>query len=142
MSASASSVWNRRRHLRTFVIAGALAFLIDAGVFVVLTRGAKLDPLAGRIFAISAAMLVSWLLNRTFTFRVSEPPSWREFLRFTAMAITVAALNYAIFAVLLMIAKMTPIAALIVSAIAAACFAYYCMRYAVFAVGVGTTRPR
>ena len=95
-----------------------------------LTREAGLDPLIARLFAIASAMAISWLINRTITFRVGVPPSAGEFLRFAALAWITTALNYAIFAAVLLTNPATqPLSALVISA---AVFAYFCMRYAVF----------
>ena len=80
-----------------FLLAGTLAFLADALVLVVLTQLADFSPFVARLFAIATAMLVSWLLNRTITFRVGAPPSAREFVRFAALAWITAALNYVVF---------------------------------------------
>ena len=122
------------RHYGGFLFAGTLAFLADALVLVALTQLADFNPLVARLFAITTAMVVSWLVNRTITFRVGAPPSAREFVRFAALAWTTAALNYAVFAaVLLAVPGTHPLLALVISSLVAAVFAYICMRFAVFA---------
>jgi len=122
------------RHYGGFLFAGTLAFLADALVLVALTQLADFNPLVARLFAITTAMVVSWLLNQTITFRVGAPPSAREFVRFAALAWTTAALNYAVFAaVLLAVPGTHPLLALVISSLVAAVFAYICMRFAVFA---------
>ncbi len=121
------------RHYGGFLLAGTLAFLTDVSVLMVLTREAGLDPLIARLFAIGSAMAISWLINRTITFRVGVPPSAGEFLRFASLAWLTAALNYAIFAAVLLTNPATPpLAALVISSLSAAVFAYICMRFAVF----------
>jgi putative flippase GtrA len=116
-----------------FLLAGTLAFLTDAVVLAGLIRLAGFDPLIARLFAITTAMVVSWLLNRTITFRVGAAPSAREFMRFAALAWITAALNYAVFAaVLLALPGTYPLVALVISSLSAAIVAYICMRFAVF----------
>jgi len=122
------------RHYGGFLFAGTAAFATDAVVLVALTRLAGLDPLVARLFAIAIAMVVSWLLNRTITFRVRVPPSPHEFIRFAALAWLAAAINYGVFAAVLLVSPATqPLAALVISSLCAAVFAYLCMRLAVFA---------
>ena len=41
-------------------------------------------PFFARLFAISLAMVAGWLMHRTFTFAVTTPPSFAEFLRYAA----------------------------------------------------------
>ena len=116
-----------------FLLAGTLAFLADAVVLAGLIRLAGFDPLIARLFAIATAMVVSWLLNRSITFRVGTPPTAREFMRFAALAWITAALNYAVFAaVLLALPGTYPLVALVISSLSAAIVAYICMRFAVF----------
>jgi putative flippase GtrA len=98
-----------------------------------LTQLADCDALVAGPFAIATAMLVSWLFNRTITFRVGAPPSAREFVRFAALAWITATLNYVVFAaVLLAVPGTHPLLALVISSLSAAVFAYICMRFAVF----------
>ena len=107
--------------------------MADALVLVALTQLADFNPLVARVFAIATAMVVSWLLNRTITFRVGTPPTPREFMRFAALAWITAALNYAVFAaVLLALPGTYPLVALVISSLSAAIVAYICMRFAVF----------
>jgi len=116
------------RHYGGFLLAGTLAFLTDALVLMVLTREAGLDPLIARLFAIASAMAISWLINRTITFRVGVPPSAGEFLRFAALAWITTALNYAIFAAVPLTNPATePLSALVISSLSAAVFAYCCI---------------
>ena len=56
-----------------------------------------------------------------------------EFMRFAALAWITAALNYAVFAaVLLALPGTYPLVALVISSLSAAIVAYICMRFAVF----------
>ncbi len=94
-----------------------------------------LHPIVARLFAISLAMLVGWLAHRTFTFALRAPPSLAEFLRYAAVGWTVAAVNYGLFVLMLVLWPTSePLAALLVSSLAATLFAYLGMRYAAFRV--------
>lgn len=84
----------RRRWLRPgllgellrFGTVGGVAFVVDMGLFNLLALGGM--PLASRpttakIISAFVATVVSWVLNRSWTFRSSATSSrWREFLTF------------------------------------------------------------
>jgi putative flippase GtrA len=123
------------RHWLGFLSSGGLAFTVDGIVLKALTLLLGWHPIIARLFAISLAMLVGWLAHRTFTFALRVPPSLGEFLRYAAVGWTAAAVNYGVF-VLVLVAwpKAEPLAALLVSSLAATLFAYLGMRYAAFRV--------
>ena len=78
-------------------------------------------------------MVAGWLMHRTFTFAVQTPPSVPEFLRYAGVAWTAAAVNYGrVRADLLARPAIEPLAALVVSSVAAMVFAYLGMRFAAF----------
>jgi putative flippase GtrA len=52
-----------------FAAIGALGFVIDASLLSALTHGAGWSPWAARAPSFTAAVLVTWLLNRRLTFR-------------------------------------------------------------------------
>jgi putative flippase GtrA len=123
------------RHWLGFLSSGGLAFTVDGIVLKALTLLLGWHPIIARLFAISLAMLVGWLAHRTFTFALRVPPSLGEFLRYAAVGWTAAAVNYAVFVlVLLAWPKAEPLAALLLSSLAATLFAYLGMRYAAFRV--------
>ena len=121
------------RHWLGFLSSGGLAFTVDGIVLKALTLLLGWHPIVARLFAISLAMLVGWLAHRTFTFALRVPPSLGEFLRYAAVGWTAAAVNYGVFVlVLLAWPKAEPLAALVLSSLAATLFAYLGMRYAAF----------
>jgi putative flippase GtrA len=125
----------RLRHWLAFLSSGGLAFAVDAIVLKGLTVLVGLHPIVARLFAISLAMLVGWLAHRTFTFALRAPPSLAEFLRYAAVGWTVAAVNYGLFVLMLVLWPTSePLGALLVSSLAATLFAYLGMRYAAFRV--------
>ncbi|HEX2338277.1 MAG TPA: GtrA family protein [Hyphomicrobiaceae bacterium] len=126
---------HRLRHWLAFLLSGALAFTVDAIVLKAGTVLLGLNPIVARLFAIALAMLVGWLAHRTFTFALRMPPSLAEFLRYAVVGWTVAAVNYGLFVVMLLLwPDCEPLLALIISSLAATLFAYLGMRYAAFRV--------
>ena len=84
-------------------------------------------------------MLAGWLAHRTFTFALSVPPSLAEFLRYALVGWTVAAINYGVFAAIVLMRPATePLIALFVSSLVATVFAYAGMRYGVFRMHRGS----
>jgi putative flippase GtrA len=120
------------RHWGGFLLTGGSAFLVDAGLTWLLIR-LGLDPFSGRAIAIVAAMVFAWLMHRRVTFNVAAPPTPGEFVRFAAVAGSANALNYAIYALILLTRPETlPLVALVVSTAIAACVSYLGFRFGVF----------
>jgi putative flippase GtrA len=120
-------------HFGGFLLGGGLSFVTDVGVFQLLNAAAGVPPLMARPFAISLAMVVSWLINRTITFPMPGLPRVREFLHFAALAWVAALLNYAVFALVLWLCPaIWPPTAIFLAALAAMVLAYVNMRYSVF----------
>ncbi len=116
-----------------FLISGGAAFATDAAVLEALVRLTPLSPLICRPFAILCAMVVGWQMHRRFTFAVKTPSTWREFASFAAVAWGAAAINYALFAgLLLAFPSLTPFAALVTSSALAMVFSYFGYRLHVF----------
>jgi putative flippase GtrA len=121
------------RHYCGFLLAGALALITDGALLEIQTRIMGLDPLLARPFAIAVAMVVSWLVNRTVTFAVEAPPTRREFVRFAAVSWTAQAVNYLLFASLLVMRPATPaLLALVLASLVAMFISYFGFRYRVF----------
>lgn len=122
------------RHGAGFLASGLIAFSIDAAMLHLLTRFAGLDPFSARVLAIGIAMIAGWLAHRRLTFAVGKPPSLSEFLRYAAVAWSAAAINYAIYALILIArANTPPLAALVGATIVSMCVSYLGMRFGVFA---------
>ena len=81
---------------------GGSAFLVDAGINTALIHLAGLNPFISRLISIGCAMVFAWLMHRRVTFAVAAPPSLGEFARFAAVAGSANALNYAIYAAILL----------------------------------------
>ena len=121
------------RHFGGFAIGGGLAFAVDAGVLELGIRVLGLPPLVARPLAIATAMVAAWLVHRNLTFALTARPTIRELLRYMAAAWTTAAINYALFAAILVVWPSTlPFAALFAASVVATIFSYISMRYGVF----------
>jgi putative flippase GtrA len=121
------------RHGLGFLVSGGTAFAVDALVLELLTVLLGINPIVARLVAISFAMVAGWLMHRTLTFAVPTPPSIAEFLRYAGVAWGAAAVNYALFVLILLARPGTePLIALVVSSVAAMIFAYLGMRFAAF----------
>ncbi len=128
-------------HYSGFVIAGLLALAADMLILEALIL-AGLHPLIGRPFAISLAMVVSWLVNRTITFAVPGPPSFREYARFAAVSWTSQAVNYTIFGAILIARPATPpLLAVVMASFVSMFVSYFGFRYGVFSHGPASARP-
>ena len=121
------------RHGLAFVLSGGTAFAVDATVLQGLTALLGVPAIAARVAAIALAMVAGWLMHRTFTFVVATRPSVAEFVRYAGVAWAAAAVNYAVFVLLLLARPGThPLVALVVSSIAAMVLAYLGMRFGAF----------
>ena len=121
------------RHYGGFVLGGGLAFITDATLLTILVRVFSVSPFVARLFTISIAMVVSWLVNRTITFAETRPPSVAEYLRFAAVSWSAQVVNYCVFAaVLLAMPGLEPIVALIMACLVSMFFSYNGYRLGVF----------
>ena len=87
--------------LSRFGLVGGIGFVVDAGLTTTLIHAA-LDPFTARIVAIACAMLVTWRLNRAITFGASDTSQKSEGARYLAVALSAAAVNYTVYAALML----------------------------------------
>lgn len=90
-----------------FVLVGGLGFLADAGTLLLLISGG-IGPFVARVVSILFAMFVTWRLNRAFTFGASSGSQISEAGRYFTVAASVAALNYLLYAGLLVVVPACP----------------------------------
>lgn len=127
------------RHYGGFVLGGVLALCTDAAVMEILRHVFGLDPYLARLPGIATAMVVSWLVNRTITFAATYPPTFREFAKFAAVSWVAQAVNYAVFATILLVRPQTwPVVALLAAVFVAMFVSYAGFRFGVF----GATPPK
>ena len=126
------------RHSAGFIGSGVAALLVDMGVLSLLTRAFGVSAFVARPIGIALAMVVGWLCQRTFTFLIKTPLSLAEFARYAAVASGAAALNYAIYSAILLLAPLAagsvvpPEIALFCSSMIALVFSYAGMKFGVF----------
>lgn len=124
----------RTRRFLMFLVVGGLGLALDAGLTLALIA-AGWPPLAARPLAIGAAMAFTWLVNRRFTYSVRQSRSVREAVRYGAVAVMAACLNYALYAG--MVAwHAHPAMAIALASIVVAGFSFFA--YGRFAFGVST----
>lgn len=108
------------RRLFFFALAGGSGFVTDVGVLTALHDGLGVDPYSARVVAIGAAMLVTYVINRTVTFGASGRSVAGEGARYVAVAVAVAAVNWAIYATLVWAFPALPPQGAVVVAVAVA----------------------
>ncbi|MEW9617032.1 GtrA family protein [Shinella sp. S4-D37] len=113
------------KRLLFFAVAGGAGFLVDAGVLALLLHMTALGPLVARIGAITAAMLFTFWLNRTFTFGRSDRSLAAEGARYGGVGISAALLNYAVYsAIVLAFPGFPPVFALAIASAAAMAWSF------------------
>lgn len=78
-----------------FCLVGALGFVVDCGLTLLLVQRAGMDVLAGRALAFFAAASLTWQLNRHFTFRSSA--GWVSIVPYVALALVGAMINLGVY---------------------------------------------
>ena len=85
-----------------FLVIGSVGFAVDAGILTLLSGGLGANVYMARAFSFAAATLITWWLNRIFTFRSARvSASSSEYLRYAAVQIVGALTNLLVFAWLL-----------------------------------------
>ena len=106
-----------------FALVGGMGFLADAAALSILIG--PVGPFGGRVLSIAFALGVTWLLNRYVTFGPSSREPLNEGVRYGAVGVAAAVLNYAVYSgLLLAIPSFNPFAALVAASLAAMAFSY------------------
>ncbi|WP_448952005.1 GtrA family protein [Labrys neptuniae] len=86
-----------RRRLCWFALAGFVGFAFDAGVLTILVN-LGLDARLGRLASFACAVVVTWLINRAFTFGDRIGPNIvTEFARYLSASTLAALVNLCAF---------------------------------------------
>jgi putative flippase GtrA len=113
------------RQFIRFAVVGATGFAVDAIVLSIFHYAVGLDPFTARLISMSVATLTTWRLNRILTFGASHRSQAHEGLRYATVAALSAAINYVVYAAVLLIwPHVPPIGALVVGAGAGMGFSY------------------
>ena len=84
-----------------FVAIGGLGFAVDLGLTLFSARVIGLDPGGARAIAIAIAVGITFILNRRVTFASSDPAVFREALRYCAVSLAGAAMNFCFYQLVL-----------------------------------------
>ena len=126
------------RRILLFALVGGAGFLVDAGVLALLLHVSPLGPFSARIVAIAAAMLVTFWLNRTFTFGRSVRSLAVEGTRYGGVGISAALLNYGVYAVILLVfPAVWPVLAVAVASVVAMVWSF--LGYSRFVFGASAS---
>lgn len=126
-----------------FTIVGAVGFLVDSTVLYAVMYGFGTGPYLGRVASFLAAASATWLLNRRYTFPdAGRTPAHRQWTVFVAFMCLGGLLNYAAYALVIMLAPVhaaTPLLAVAAGAVAGLAVNFTTSRLFVF--GPGLSRP-
>lgn len=126
------------RRILLFALVGGAGFLVDAGVLALLLHVSPLGPFSARIVAIAAAMLVTFWLNRTFTFGRSDRGLAVEGTRYGGVGVSAALLNYAVYSVILLVfPAVWPVLAVAIASLAAMVWSF--LGYSRFVFGASAS---
>ena len=116
-----------------FLGVGAVGLLTDLAVFTAIPQHLQ-HPLGVRLVSLGAATLVTWQLNRAFTFAKSGRRTHEEAMRYAAVTAIAQGTSYAVFAVLVLtVLGFLPQAATVIGAAVAALVSYNGHRLYAFA---------
>ena len=128
-----------------FAIVGTVGFIVDASVLQILVSWFDVGLLIGRIFSYLAAATIAWFLHRVYTFRDrlsatdNHATSLRALLdqwfRFIVTNGIGAAVNYGIYAVLILSSELCrayPVVAVAIGSLVAMVFNFVISRRFVF----------
>ena len=98
------------REFLRFAIAGAIGFVVDAGVLT-LAMALGCGPYLGRVLSFLCAAFVTWQINRRITFTGRSSGSlWKEWYQYLLAMSFGGACNYAAYAVALKLLPKGPAA--------------------------------
>jgi len=120
-----------------FGVIGAIGFLVDATVLTVLSAALGVDVFLSRFFSISAAVTITWLLNRKHVFGSDRTGTDKalEYGQYLTVQIIGALINLGLFALLVIrfpALREIPVVPLALAASVALVFNYLSARYWVY----------
>ncbi len=119
-----------------FGIVGVVGFVIDATALYLLINLGDLGPYITRVYSFVLAASVTWALHRNFTFKASAKGApARQWARFVVINTFGAAINYGVYAALLLASDFflsQPVLAVAVGSLAAWAFNFAASRRYVF----------
>ena len=125
-----------RHELSRFTAVGAIGFLVDAGVFLLLHGRYGWVIAAARTVSASSSIGTTWALNRRFTFSARRSYDWRaELGRYTLVQVAGLLVNFGVFAMALWLVaplRAVPVVALALGAATALAFNFLSARTLAF----------
>lgn len=119
-----------------FSAVGCVGFAVDSGLLALLTNFGNVQVYAARVVSLITAMTVTWILNRTLTFRHSRSiRTGAEYIHYLCVQFSGAAINYAVFTVCLLLSPgmaAHPVIAVAVGSLVAMTVNYFAMKRFVF----------
>ena len=85
------------RQIGVFAMVGAMGFCVDVSVTLLLTQTFDASPYWAKIPAIICGLLVTFFLNRRFTFCARAGDGMGEFKRYAATCLAAQSTNYLVF---------------------------------------------
>ena len=125
--------------LLVFAIVGGIGFIVDAGLLTLLYSLGGINLYLSRLFSFTAASFVTWLLNRTNVFYVSQELSGKdkshEYMAYVSVQIIGALINLSVFVAVISLFPMLsekPVIPLATGAVVAMIFNYTALRFTVY----------
>lgn len=113
------------RRLISFAVVGGTGFIVDASVLTTLLELRLTDKFSARVVAIGLALLVTFTLNRRFTFGASDRHVAVEGMRYGTVGVAGNLINFGVYSsVLILFPWIEPLAALIFGSATGTIFAY------------------
>ncbi len=114
-----------------FALVGSAGFVVDVGVLMLLLA-AGLGPLVARVPAFLAAATFTWAINRKITFRNRSEHLLKQWVHFLAVNGVGGFLNLTVYAMLVKLAKISPIIAVGAGSLSGLAFNYLLSKRLVF----------
>lgn len=123
------------RHIFFFILAGGVAFIVDAGLLQGLVAFMSVPPIIARVPSFSLAVLASWLINSKLTFASDTKRTPRQARAYVLSMIAGGLLNWIIYVAALTYLPIPadwPAIALFPAVAVSMIFNYMAMRFWVF----------
>ncbi len=128
---------NKRFHeMIRFGVTGIAGFIVDAGLIAIFTQAFGLGPIVAQLIGFTAAVTVTWLINRQWTFAEHASDKWfHELTRYVAANSVGALVTNSIYILLVLSASIftnEPVLAVAVGAVVGLFFNFTASRAFVF----------